>query len=132
MPSTLHASFDSFAQSFVRAYWETVKHGDFAMPPNEAVEETVEELLAVISHSTEIQLVPGPSDILFKLRMTSEYEDCWLFAFRDTSAGWTLVSCLTQPGSVTQNNLLEAPYSQWFKPFLEHVTRRANASNRSK
>ncbi len=46
--------FETFAQRFVRAYWETLKSGAFPMPPNEPIDETVDELLSVVSHRTEL------------------------------------------------------------------------------
>src|SRR6202008_1649762 len=42
--------FEVFAAEFVRAYCETVKSRDFPMSPNEPVEETVDELIAAVSH----------------------------------------------------------------------------------
>src|SRR5436309_2660435 len=46
-------SFESFSSAFVRAYWQTVKGGKFSMPPDEPVEETVEELVSSVSRETE-------------------------------------------------------------------------------
>ena len=57
MRSAAQSWFESFARNFIRAYWQTVKSGTFSMPPNEPVQETVDELLAEVSHSTSVALL---------------------------------------------------------------------------
>lgn len=123
-------TFSSFARGFVRAYWQTVKGGEFPMPPNEAVEETVEELLSAVSHSTEVQPSSGRSGVLYELRMTSKHGDWWLFTFRATAAGWTLVGSSARSDDDSEpHDLLDSVYSQYFEPFLRRVTDAASAQN---
>ena len=124
-------TFSSFARDFVRAYWQTVKSREFPMPPNEAVEKTVEELLSAVSHSTEVQPSFGRSGVLYKLLMTSKHGAWWLFTFRATAAGWTLVGCSARSDDDSKpHDLLDSVYSQYFEPFLRHVTDAASAQNR--
>lgn len=123
--------FESFARDFVRAYWQTVKSGNFSMPPNEPVEETVDELLAAVSHETEIDTSSTHSGRVFKVRMTNTQGDWWIFSFREISGTWNLVACSARSGEDGKpHDLLDTVYSQYFGPFLRHVTEAANAQNR--
>ncbi|QDV28627.1 hypothetical protein Spb1_04900 [Planctopirus ephydatiae] len=126
MNSTTHSRFELFAEAFVRKYWETVKSGDFSMPPDEPVEETIEELLSKISH----QMEPGSASVhdahLFAFRMTNTHGDWWLFTFRDKGQAWELVGAFARSDTQTPHDLLDSVYSRYFEPFLRHVERAAN------
>jgi len=127
MPNTDQASFENFASAFVHAYWQTVKSGDFPMPPNEAIEETLEELLSAVSYSTDVQT----PEISCKLLMTGQHGDWWHFAFRGTDHGWSLVGCSARSDDDSNpHDLLGPVYSRYFGPFLRHVTKVANSDNR--
>lgn len=131
MRNTAQTRFESFARDFVRAYWQTVKSGTFSMPPDEPVEETVDELLAAVSHETEIGTSSNHSGPLFKIRMTNRLGDWWIFIFREISPAWNLVGCSARSGEDGKpHDLLGPVYSQYFEPFLRHVTEAANAQNR--
>jgi hypothetical protein len=120
--------FELFAREFVRAYWHTVKSAQFPMPPDEPVEETVEQLLAEISHEIEIESSSTRSEPLYKLRMTSIHGDWWLFSFREARNAWTPIGCLASSDDDEKpHDLLGPLYSQYFEPFLRHVTAIANA-----
>ena len=79
--------FELFAEAFVRKYWETVKSGAFPMPPDEPVEETIEELLSDISHQTELGPASGHGSPSYVLRMMSAHGDWWLFVFPKERSG---------------------------------------------
>ncbi len=130
MGNTTQIRFARFARDFVRIYWQTVKSGDFSMPPHEPSEETVDELLSEVSHTTEIEPSTARSGALYKLLMTSKFGDWWLFSFRDGVPAWTLVGCAARSDDDSQPHDLLAPvYSQYFEPFLRHVTEAANTQN---
>lgn len=74
MNANSNADFERFASSFVRAYWSTIKDGTFSMPPNEPVEETLEELLSAVSFEIE-PINQGR----YEFRMTGEAGDWWAF-----------------------------------------------------
>jgi hypothetical protein len=119
--------FEVFARDFVRAYWQTVKSGEFPMPPNEPVEETLDELLSVVSYSTEIQPASNGCDLSYKLLMTTTHGDWWHFTFRRTIGGWSPVGC-SAPSDDGPNphDLLGTVYANDFEPFLRHVANVAN------
>jgi hypothetical protein len=121
-----HSSFDRFAAMFVRKYWETVKSGAFPMPPDELVEETLEELLSDVSHQTELKSASGRGGPEYFLRMMSTHGDWWLFTFRGNGRAWELVGASASSDNQTPHDLLGAVYSQYFEPFLRHVTEAAN------
>ena len=54
------------------------------MPPNEPVQETVEELLSEISHETYCIHASSSYD----LRMMNTHGDWWLFTFRGAKEQW--------------------------------------------
>ncbi len=126
MDTTAPTTFEVFAKVFIRKYWETVKSGAFPMPPDEPVEETIEELLSDVSHETELRSVSGHGGPLYALRMMSGYGDWWLFTFRDNGRAWELVSASASSGTQTPHDLLGPVYSRYFQPFLRHVERAAN------
>lgn len=115
--------FKDFAARFVYAYWEVVKSGTFAMPPNEPVEESLEELLGRVSHSTEIQNSTNRSAPIYNVRMEDTLGDWWLFSFRDVSGTWELTGASAKSDDKKNpHDLLGAVYAGWFRPFLTHVT----------
>lgn len=126
MDSSANSNFERFAENLVRAYWETVKSGDFPMPPNEPVDEAVEELLSNVTHRTEFRPDLGPEGPLHLLRMTSKFGDWWQFTFRDGHRKWRLVGASAKSDNETPHDLLGPVYSQYFAPFLQHVTEVAN------
>jgi hypothetical protein len=126
MNSAAHSRFELFAQEFVRKYWETVKSGAFPMPPNEPIEETVEELLSGVSHQTELKPASARGGPSYVLRMMGTYGSWWLFTFRDSGRARELVGASAPSDNQTPHELLGPVYSQYFEPFLRHVTKAAN------
>jgi hypothetical protein len=126
MDASVHSRFDRFAATFVRKYWEIVKSGAFPMPPDEPVEETAEELLSDVSHQTEVRSASSRGGPACALRMTNTHGDWWLFTFRDNGRAWELVGASASSDNQTPHDLLGAVYSQYFEPFLRHVTEAAN------
>lgn len=122
MSRAIQSSFEPFAHAFVRGYWETVKSGRFAMPPDEPVEETIEELLSLISHETD----STPGSAAYTLRMISTHGDWWLFTFRNPKGEWELVGASARSDTDKPHDLLGPVYSGHFGPFLRHVTKLAN------
>ena len=118
--------FEWFAAAFVRKYWETIKSGSFPMPPEEPVEETIEELLSDISHQTEFKSVSEYGDRSYILRMTSAQGDWWLFIFRENGRAWELVGASANSNTRTPHDLFGPIYSSYFEPFLRHVERATN------
>ncbi len=120
--------FETFSSAFVRAYWQTVKGGNFSMPPDEPVEETVEELISSVSQETETVQSGTGSRPLYKLRMTNASGDWWLFSFREGPRGWVLAGCsASSDDDGKPHDLLGPIYYSYFDPFLRHVTELANA-----
>jgi len=96
------------------------------MPPDEPVEETLEELLSEISHTTE-EHSTGSSGPTHVLRMTSTSGDWWLFGFRETKRGWALTECVAPSlDEAHPHDLMARPYAKYFRPFLQHVTATAH------
>lgn len=127
MTTATHSRFELFAREFVRKYWETVKSGAFLMAPNEPIEETVEELLAGISHETELDS-SGQTGPLYKLCMLNTDGDGWHFGFRESAGSWVLVGgSASSDDDKKPHDLFGPVYSQHFEPFLHHVTEVANA-----
>ncbi len=123
----MRSRFDAFAERFVRMYWEVVKERAFPMPPNEPVEESLDELLARVSHATEIQEAGSWADQVYKLRMTDACGDWWLFTFRQNSGGFELAGASAKSDDEREpHDLLGPVYAKWFRPFLAHVTELAN------
>ena len=128
MSGSVQVDFASFAKRFVRSYWQTVKSGDFPMPPNEPVEETVEELIAEVSFTTGVRDASTNTSAVHELLMTSRCGDWWRFGFRSDPYGWKLIECTVRSDSESHpHDLLDAVYSEYFRPFLTHVTDAANA-----
>jgi len=125
---TINASkVKAFVAAFVRAYWETVKSGKHSMPPNEPIEETVEELLAQVSHKVEIDTPSTGLKTSCTLHMSARTGDWWEFRFQRTAVGWSLVDALASAGDDAKpHDLLDTVYGPYFKPFLQHVTEVAN------
>lgn len=131
MKSEKRKRFDSFSSAFVRAYWQTVKSGNFPMPGDEPVKETVEELISSVSQETEMERSGAGSGPLYKLRMTNASGDWWLFSFREDPRGWVLVGCSARSDDDDKpHDLLDPIYCSYFDPFLRHVTEVANAQER--
>jgi hypothetical protein len=128
MRSEKRQRFESFSSAFVRAYWQTVKEGKFSTPPDEPVEETVEELVSSVTQETETVQPGTGSGPLYKLRMTNTGGDWWLFSFREGPRGWVLAGCSARSGEHGKpHDLLGPIYCAYFDPFLRHVTKLANA-----
>ena len=72
MTTEFRSKFDDFAQRFVREYWGVVKNGIFPMPPNEPVEEPLDEILAQVSYETELGEEKGTSLILADQPMANQ------------------------------------------------------------
>jgi hypothetical protein len=127
MRHTPLSRFEPFAVEFVRAYWQTVKDGDFSMPPNEPVEESLDELLSTISHETQLEPLSSHRQLIYKLRMTQTLGSWWLFSFREKARTWELVaSTAKSDDDENPHDLLGPVYSRWFESFLRHVTEVAN------
>jgi hypothetical protein len=122
------SKFELFAETFVRKYWETVKSGAFPMPPDEPVEETIDELLSDVSHQTELRPASERGGPSYALRMTSKHGDWWLFTFRDSGRAWEIVEASASSDTQIPHDLLGPVYSGYFEPFLRHVERVANAT----
>ncbi len=118
--------FELFAEAFVRTYWATVKSGDFPMPPDEPVEETLEELLSDILRETTLSPSSDRCGLTGELRMTSRHGDWWLFQFREIESQWTLQKASAASDSHQPHDLLGPDYAADFKPFLRHIERLAN------
>lgn len=120
------SEIEAFAVEFVRAYWETVKSNSFAMPPNEPIEETVEELIAGVSHTIEMDS-PCSGLNVFKLHMADQHGSWWNFHFQKTAKIWSLVGATARSDDDTKpHNLLDEFHVAFFGPFLKHTTEVAN------
>lgn len=119
-------AIEAFAGRFVRTYWETIKSGDFPMPPNEPVEEPLDLLLSRISHATEFGR-DSDHPRLCKIRMKDTFGDWWIFSFRKSTNGWELIACLAGSSRGSQHDLLGPIYADYFEPFLRRVTDVANS-----
>ena len=62
--------FEKFASSFVHWYWSMIKDGMFSMPPDEPVEESLEQLLSSVSYTVETA-----DDKWHRILMTGEAGD---------------------------------------------------------
>jgi len=122
----VESHFRFFAEIFVRKYWETVKNRTFQMPPDEPVDETIEELLSRVSHEIEVGPASAKDKPLHTLRMVNTYGDSWLFRFRNSRGSWELVAASAQSDGMTPHDLLGPVYARYFGPFLRHVTDAAN------
>ena len=121
MNPDLDTAFEHFASAFVDAYWSAVKDGTFSMPPNEPVEESLEELLSAISYTI------GRKGKEFTLRMTTEMGDWWMFGFSHCNGVWKLMSASARSDKRNSpHDLLGAVYESYFRPMLEHATTKAN------
>ena len=126
-----HPGFAVFAREFVRAYWETVRSGAFAMPPDEPVEETIDALLSKVSHQTEFGPAASHGGVSRVLRMTNGHGDWWLFTFREKDGRWGLIGASASSYTETPHDLLGPVYAQYFARFLDHVTGAANEATRA-
>lgn len=116
-----HPSFDAFTKRFVRVYWQTVKERKFPMPPDEPVDETLDELLAAISFEVA-------TDQAETIVMISKEGGWWRFSFRYAAGAWIIIGAGAKSQSPKQpHDLLRPPYDRCFHPFLEHVTRIAQS-----
>ncbi|MEM9283813.1 MAG: hypothetical protein AAGA96_18480 [Verrucomicrobiota bacterium] len=116
------ADFDRFASAFVRAYWSTIKDGTFLMPPDEPVEESLDDLLSSVSYAVE------PSNHGNRqFRMTGDAGDWWRFGFDCRGGVWELTSAAARSDKTNSpHDLLDEVYAPHFRPFLDHVTNHAN------
>jgi hypothetical protein len=127
MKANSNADFERFASSFVRAYWSTIKEGTFSMPPNEPVEETLEELLSAVSF--EIEPINQGSH---EFRMTGEAGDWWAFGFNRQRGTWKIMSASARSDKKNSpHDLFDEGYAPHFRPFLEHVAAQANKHSES-
>ena len=119
------ASFEAFAERFVRCYWETVKAQTFSMPPDEPIEESIDEILSCVTSNTERV---GADHILF---MNSGDWAWWKYVFRSTSDGWMVTGCSARSlDPSVPHDLLAPPYDHWFRPFLIYVTQCAQSGSK--
>ncbi|MEQ8768624.1 MAG: hypothetical protein RL885_32255 [Planctomycetota bacterium] len=116
MSDSARSDFEPFASAFVRAYWECVQNGAFPMPPDEPVEETLDELLAEISFQTS-------GDVL---EMENTHGDRWSFGFRWRGGRWELIEASCDSDGGSPSDLLGPVYAEHFEPMLRHVERKAN------
>jgi hypothetical protein len=124
MPQPHTESFDVFVERFVRCYWTTVKAQKFSMPPNEPVEESVEEILAGVATSTE---KVGPDHVLV---MRSGDWAWWKYVFRRTADGWVVTEASARSlDRSAPHDFLAPPYDQYFRPFLIYVTQCSNSGS---
>ncbi len=116
------ADFERFAAGLVRSYWSTVKSEAFSMPPNEPVEESLDELLSSVSYKIE-QCIDGN----FQLLMTGEAGDWWRFGFTRRGRAWEMTSASAKSDNTNSpHDLMNGVYAPHFRPFLRHVTDQAN------
>jgi len=121
MPPDRDAAFECFASAFVVAYWSAVKDGAFPIPPDEPVEESLEELLSAVSYTTD-----GKGQE-YTLRTTRDQGDWWMFGFRPHGGAWNLLRASARSGKNNPaHNLLGVVYEPYFRPLLEYATTRAN------
>lgn len=117
------ARFEPFAGTFVRRYWEAVKSGAFPMPPDELVEEGIEDLLSKISYTVEI---PDRDAGLYLLHMVNDHGDWWRFSFRVSGRRWVLAGASAKSDGDTAHDLLGPVHRGYFAPFLRRVEEAAN------
>ncbi|MFO0914785.1 MAG: hypothetical protein U0795_17635 [Pirellulales bacterium] len=92
------------------------------MPPNEPVEETVEELIDDVTFTTGVRDASDSSGVVYELVMTNRLGDWWRFEFQCKSDGWELIGCTARSDNETQpHDLLDEVYGGYFGPFLMHV-----------
>ena len=122
MSADPNEDFERFASAFVRAYWSTIKDGTFSMPPDEPVEESLDDLLSAISYTVE-RSNHGKRQFL----MTGEAGDWWRFGFASRGGVWELTSASARSDKKNSpHDLLGEVYAPHFRPFLEHVANLAN------
>ncbi|MFN4873174.1 MAG: hypothetical protein ACK5JP_05120 [Akkermansiaceae bacterium] len=127
MNPDLDTSFERFASAFVKVYWRVVKEGTFSLPPNEPVEESLEEILSAVSFTTEKKGIQNKSGNEYMFRMTGELGDWWLFGCNHSGRAWKLVSASARSDKKNSpHDLLGLVYGVYLRPMLEHVTNRAN------
>lgn len=96
------------------------------MPPNEPVEETVEELISDVSHESEFRPGSTVEGRLHLLRMTLKCGDWRHFNFQARNQHWQLVGASAKSRRRDAHDLLGSVYSPYFGPFLRHVADVAN------
>jgi hypothetical protein len=130
MHADLDAAFDQFASTFVREYWTVIKDGTFSMPPDEPVEESVEELIAAVSYAAEGNGARNRQEQRYTFRMTGEMGDWWMFGFECRSGAWNLLSASASSDKKNSpHDLLDSVFESYFRPLLEHVTTQANKAS---
>ena len=128
MNSSTDKDFRSFAERFVRCYWEEVSRGspEFANH-SDPCEQSPEELLAEIDWETPRQSDNAVStDGQWSLQMANTSGDAWRFTFRLDGSEWVLVTATSgsrrKPARV---DLLDETYARDFRPFLNRIIRKA-------
>ena len=94
------------------------------MPPDEPVEESIEELLSAVSFEASL----SSGDRSGSLVMRKKDGDWWRFTFREGLHGWEIVGCSTPSDEAHHpRDMLGPVYGPYFGPFLRHVAESANA-----
>ncbi|MDB4669789.1 hypothetical protein OAF33_01970 [bacterium] len=126
----LCVGFEQFASAFVHAYWSTVKDRTFPMPPDEPVEESLEEILSAVKYSTKRKRSLTKRQREYEIRMKGEMGAWWHFGFRHEAGAWRLVYAKANSyKKFSPHDLLDSVYGPHFRPFLNHVTSEANRNS---
>jgi len=121
MPDNLTAIFESFASLFIREYWVTIKENRFPMPPDEPVEESLDALLSAVSFTTQQKAMERT------IKMINSHGDWWSFGFNRCGSFWKISSASVRADKKKNSHDLLGPvFEKHFRPFLEHVTSKAN------
>lgn len=100
------------------------------MPPNEPVEESIEELIDAVSFATGRLGNRIPKRQGYTLKMTGEMGDWWTFGFVHRGGAWNLQSASARSEKKNSpHDLLDAVYEPYFRPLLEHATAQANKAS---
>lgn len=95
------------------------------MPPDEPVEETLEQLLSSVTVDI------AEEDYSKTIMMKSKHGDWWQFTFRTDACEWRISSCHAKSlDPESPHDLLVPPYDRYFQPFLDYVTKTANRSEK--
>ncbi|MFK5921466.1 MAG: hypothetical protein QM496_04760 [Verrucomicrobiota bacterium] len=117
-------SIDNFSDLLVRNYWATIRSNRFPMPPNEPVEESVEEILADISY----QFKADSNASYFTLQMNSKLGEWWRFGFKASGGHWELIEFVVPSEKRDEHrDLLAPPYGEHLRSFLDYIVSASNA-----
>ena len=107
-----------FTDSFVRSYWaEVVSDPPEFADHSDPCTETLEKLLADVTVEWH-QNAPEHLEIV----MQNRSGDAWRFTFVNSANKWTIHSATSgSPPSIDTVNMLDEVYSEYFRPFLEHI-----------